>query len=83
MQRRLAMLESRRCGAKTRKDGRFRSPAMRNGRCRMHGGKSTGAPKGNKNAWKHGHYSEVAKAGRSFVKQLLQNARELLSKGES
>jgi uncharacterized protein YjcR len=83
MQRRLAMLESRQCGAKTRKGAPCRSPAMRNGRCRMHGGKSTGAPKGNKNAWKHGHYSEVAKAGRSFVKQLLQNARELLSKGES
>src|SRR5262249_34933358 len=26
--------------------------AMANGRCRMHGGKSTGAPKGNKNALK-------------------------------
>jgi hypothetical protein len=23
---------------------------MKNGRCRMHGGKSTGAPKGNQNA---------------------------------
>jgi uncharacterized protein YjcR len=23
----------------------------------MHGGKSTGAPKGNRNAWKHGNYS--------------------------
>jgi hypothetical protein len=28
------------------------TPAMPNGRCRMHGGKSTGAPKGNKNALK-------------------------------
>jgi uncharacterized protein YjcR len=76
MQMRLAM-------SKTRKGARCRSPAMRNGRCRMHGGKSTGAPKGNKNAWKHGHYSQVAKAERSFVKQLLKNARELLSEGES
>jgi uncharacterized protein YjcR len=50
---------------------------MPNGRCRMHGGKSTGAPKGNKNAWKHGNYSEAAKAERSFVKQLLTNAQEL------
>jgi hypothetical protein len=83
MQRRLAMLESRECGAKTRKGARCRSPAMRNGRCRMHGGKSTGAPKGNKNAWKHGHYSEVAKAERSFVKQLLKDARKLLSKRET
>jgi hypothetical protein len=23
----------------------------------MHGGKSPGAPKGNRNGWKHGHYS--------------------------
>ena len=28
--------------------------AMKNGRCRMHGGKATGAPNGNRNAWKHG-----------------------------
>jgi hypothetical protein len=27
---------------------------MPNGRCRMHGGMSPGAPKGNKNAFKHG-----------------------------
>jgi uncharacterized protein YjcR len=83
MQRRLAMLESRRCGAKTRNDGRCRSPAMRNGRCRMHGGKSTGAPKGNKNAWKHGQFSNGAKAERSLIKQLLNDARELLSKRET
>jgi uncharacterized protein YjcR len=57
MQRRLAMLESPRCGAKTRKNTPCQSPAMPNGRCRMHGGRSPGAPKGNRNAWKHGHYS--------------------------
>ena len=31
-----------RCGARTRSGGCCRSPAMKNGRCRMHGGKSTG-----------------------------------------
>lgn len=31
-----------RCGAKTRKKQPCRAPAMRNGRCRMHGGASTG-----------------------------------------
>jgi hypothetical protein len=82
MQRRLAMLESLRCGAKTRAGMPCRSPAMPNGRCRMHGGKSPGAPRGNTNAWKHGNYSEAAKAERSFVKQLLKNAQELLSEGE-
>lgn len=30
------------CGAKTRAGTPCQSPAMRNGRCRMHGGKSTG-----------------------------------------
>lgn len=34
-----------------------------NGRCRMHGGSSPGAPKGNRNALKHGRYSveEIAR----------------------
>ena len=40
------------------------SPAMPNGRCRMHGGKSPGAPKGNKNAFKHGRYTAEAAARR-------------------
>lgn len=31
---------------------------MANGRCRMHGGKSTGAPKSNQNAKKHGLFSK-------------------------
>jgi hypothetical protein len=43
---------SRRCGARTRRGSQCRSPAMPNGRCRMHGGLSPGAPKGNKNALK-------------------------------
>ena len=30
---------------------------MLNGRCRMHGGLSPGAPKGNRNAFKHGRYT--------------------------
>ena len=40
-------------------------PAMPNGRCRMHGGKSQGAPKGNKNAFRHGfRYTADAIANR-------------------
>ena len=35
---------------------------MKNGRCRMHGGKSSGAPKGNPNALKHGNYTAAAQA---------------------
>src|ERR1043165_4204597 len=58
MHKRLPMHQSKRCGARSRRTGKpCRNGAMKNGRCRMHGGKSTGPPKGNRNAWKHGHYS--------------------------
>jgi hypothetical protein len=40
---------------------------MPNGRCRMHGGPSPGAPKGNKNAFKHGLYTAEAIAGRRKI----------------
>ena len=40
---------------------------MPNGRCRMHGGKSPGAPKGNKNALKDGRYTAKAIASRREV----------------
>jgi hypothetical protein len=33
---------------------------MPNGRCRMHGGKAPGAPKGNSHALKHGRYTAEA-----------------------
>ena len=35
-------LKARRCGARTRSDTNCRCPAMANGRCRLHGGLSTG-----------------------------------------
>jgi hypothetical protein len=44
-----------RCGAKTRAGAPCRQPAMRNGRCRLHGGKSPGAPRGKRNGnYRHG-----------------------------
>lgn len=46
------------CGAKTRSGAKCKSRPMANGRCRMHGGKSTGAPE-NTNAVKHGFYSDA------------------------
>jgi hypothetical protein len=48
------------CGAKTRASGRCRQPAMPNGRCRYHGGLSTGPKKPNsaRNAIKHGIYAK-------------------------
>jgi hypothetical protein len=57
---------------------------MPNGRCRMHGGASTGprTPDGlarsRKANWKHGLYSAKAKAERRFVRQLLEDSRDLL-----
>lgn len=45
------------CGAKTRSGHTCKNSAMANGRCRMHGGKSTGV-KENQNAKKHGIYSK-------------------------
>ena len=42
----------------------------------MHGGKSPGAPKGNRNAWKHGRYSAEAIAMRQLVRQLLSDAKD-------
>jgi len=45
---------------------------MPNGKCRMHGGLSTGAPKGNQNAFKHGRYSAEAIAERRWMRGLMQ-----------
>ena len=55
--------KSTRCGAKTRRKTLCLGPAMLNGRCRLHGGKSTGprTPEGleksKKANWKHGRRS--------------------------
>ena len=63
-----------RCGARTRRANSCRAPAMPNGRCRLHGGKSTGAPKGNKNALKHGGHSASERARRALMRYLLSGA---------
>lgn len=46
-------MATKQCGAKTRSGTPCKGFAMKNGRCRMHGGRSTGAP-GNRNAVKPG-----------------------------
>ena len=48
---------------------------MANGRCRMHGGKATGAPHGNRNAWKHGMYSADHRKWLDALTELLELAR--------
>ena len=52
------------------------SPAMANGRCRMHGGASPGAPKGNKNALRHGCYTAESIAFRREITTLTREARK-------
>jgi hypothetical protein len=62
-----------RCLARSKRSGKpCQSPAMPNGRCRLHGGKSPGPPKGNRNAWKHG--------GRSAETTQLRRAMNLLAR---
>lgn len=48
------------CGAKTRSGGRCRAPAMKNGRCRIHGGKSLAGPAAAN--FKTGRYSKYLPA---------------------
>ncbi|MFH1974657.1 MAG: HGGxSTG domain-containing protein [Pseudomonadota bacterium] len=72
-----AFLRSPRCGAKTRSGTPCKSPAMTNGRCRLHGGKSTGPPKGNQNAFKHGLYSRDAIERRRYIRQLFKDSQAL------
>jgi hypothetical protein len=50
---------------------------MKNGRCRMHGGTSPGAPKGNMNAYKHGHYTADAIARRRSIATLIRTGKKL------
>jgi hypothetical protein len=51
---------------------------MPNGRCRMHGGNSPGAPKGNRYAFKHGRYSAEAIAERRALAAFLRDMKGLV-----
>jgi len=74
------MLGSPRCGAKTRAGTACRAPAVSGRtRCRMHGGaQGSGAPKGNRNALKHGTYTKEAFRERAELRDLVQESRDLL-----
>jgi uncharacterized protein YjcR len=79
------MLSSLRCGAKTRSGKPCHSPAV-NGkkRCRMHGGaEGSGAPKGNRNALKHGRYTRKAIEERRALRKFMREADKLLEKFET
>jgi len=74
------MRKSPRCGAKTRKGAPCQAPAVAGKRrCRLHGGAAgSGAPKGNQNALKHGHYSKDAIELRRHVRALIRQSQKLL-----
>ena len=74
---RSAMHLSLRCGAKTRKGSPCCAPAMPNGRCRMHGGASPGAPKGPANGmYRHGRYTNEALAERRELSAWIRTMRQ-------
>lgn len=79
MQKQLPMHLSQRCLVYARRTKKpCQSPAMANGRCRLHGGKATGAPMGNQNATKTGNYSAKEVVNRMESHVLLRQIREYL-----
>src|ERR1022692_988206 len=79
-------LNAARCGAKNRRGTSCKCPAMPNGRCRLHGGLSTGpkTPAGieriRRAVTKHGRFSMHARAEQKQYRKLLQYCRDVLSK---
>jgi uncharacterized protein YjcR len=74
------MLASPRCGAKTRTGRPCKSPLVQGKkRCRMHGGApGSGAPRGNKNALKHGLYTREAIEERRHLRALMRQSSMLI-----
>lgn len=76
---------AKKCLAKTRKKTPCQSPAMQNGRCRMHGGKSTGAKtnaglkKISETHLKHGRYTKDNLALSRSIKELIKENKEFLN----
>lgn len=69
---RLALAVHPKCGAYCRTTGRpCRTPAMKNGRCRMHGGRAGRKPI-------HGRYSKATLAERREVRTLIRAVRAWL-----
>ena len=49
---------------------------MRNGRCKTHGGRSPGAPRGERNGdWRSGFYSQEEQADRRRLRELIRQMR--------
>lgn len=73
---------AQRCGARTRRGTACQCPAISGKkRCRLHGGLSLGAPRGERNGnWRHGNYSAECQEHRRAVRSLLRDAARLLEK---
>lgn len=74
------MHRASKCGAKTRSGTRCLSPAMANGRCRMHGGLSlvgTASPR-----FRHGWYTRAAIARRRELAALIASVRKTILRVE-
>jgi hypothetical protein len=63
-------------GAKRRRGTICQGPAMPNGRCKTHGGRSPGAPRGRQNGnWRGGFYSQESQADRRRLRELIRQMR--------
>ena len=61
------------CGARTRSGATCQYPAMPNGKCRIHGGLSPGAPRGQRNGnYKDGYWIREAVEERKFIRSLVK-----------
>jgi hypothetical protein len=71
-----------RCGAKNRASLPCKAPAMKNGRCRLHGGKSTGPrtvdglERSRRARLKHGERSTEVRSLITAMRKLLENKNE-------
>ena len=79
-----AMQSGPRCGAKTRAETPCKAPVVTGKkRCRMHGGAAgSGAPKGNRNAFKTGLHAKEEKERRRYIRELMRQSRKLLAELE-
>ena len=76
---RTALEQHPQCGARSKRTGfPCKAPSMPNGRCRLHGGKSPGAPSGEKHwNYRHGRRSKAAAQNKREVRELLRALRAL------
>lgn len=74
----------KRCGAKAKSNNHqpCKKPAMKNGRCRLHGGMSTGAKteegkaRAARSNYKHGYYTKEAILERKLMREKMKEWRD-------